>query len=222
MVGGTGAVLPAGESALAGVEWMAVADVDRRPGASEALIRSAAPLVEDLALEAAQARWGEADEVVWRQGRVVARQVSRLGAIVLTSVPMANPDPLAVAAAARDGLETDGLGVLRWTESALGLRHRMAFLHRVMGDPWPDVSDEALGVGVDDWLGLELTTIRGVDGLGRIDVLVALRRLLPWPEAGRLDELAPEKVAVPSGSTIRVDYEAEQPVLAVKLQEIFG
>ncbi len=64
--------------------------------------------------------------------------------------------------------------------------------------------------------------MRGAGDLRRIDVLGALRRLLPWPEAGRLDELAPERVTVPSGSAVRVDYEAEQPVLAVRIQEVFG
>ncbi|MGV9482937.1 ATP-dependent helicase C-terminal domain-containing protein, partial [Gordonia aichiensis] len=58
--------------------------------------------------------------------------------------------------------------------------------------------------------------------LARIDAGTALRRLLPWPEAARLDELAPERLEVPSGSRIRLDYSADPPVLAVKVQEIFG
>ncbi len=222
MVGGTGAALPRGESSLAGIEWLAVADVDRRAGATEALIRSAAPLDEDLAQEAAAARWSEAEEVRWKDGRVVARRVTRLGAIELASTTLASPDPLLVGGAVREGLRREGLQVLPWKESSRSLRHRMAFLHRALGGPWPSVSDEALLDDVDGWLGPELTKIRGTSDLRRIDVLTALRRLLPWPEAGRLDELAPERLTVPSGSSVQVDYEPDQPVLAVKLQEAFG
>jgi ATP-dependent helicase HrpB len=98
----------------------------------------------------------------------------------------------------------------------------MAFLHRALGDPWPDVSDDALASGVESWLGPELARVRGTHDLRRIDVLSALRRLLPWPDATRLDDLAPERVRVPSGSQVRVEYDGEQPVLAVRIQEAFG
>jgi ATP-dependent helicase HrpB len=99
-------------------------------------------------------------------------------------------------------------------------------LHRVLGEPWPDVSDAALLDSIQRWLGNELAQVRSTRDLRRIDMLAALRRLLPWPAAGRLDELAPERLTVPSGSVVRVDYAAgdgaEQPVLAVRIQEAFG
>lgn len=222
MVGGTGAALARGESSLVGVEWLAVADIDRRPGATEALIRSAAPIDEDIALDAATARWSETEEVRWRDRRIVARRVTRLGAIELASMNLDHPDPALIGAAVREGLAREGLGVLRWNESAVGLRRRLAFLRRAVGEPWPDVSDTALLGDLEVWLGPNLATITGVGDLRRVDVLHALKRLLPWPTAGRLDELAPERIVVPSGSSVRVDYEPEQPVLAVKLQEAFG
>ena len=220
MVGGTGALAPRGEQTPA--SWLAVADVERRPGQRDATIRSAAPIEEDLALEAAAARWHEDDEVTWTAGRVVARRVTRLGAIELATTPLAQPPAERVGAAVRDGLRQEGIGVLPWTDAARSLRERLGFLHRALGEPWPDVSDDALAASVETWLGPELARIRGTRDLGRVDVLVALRRLLPWPEAGRLDELAPERLAVPGGSAVRVDYAAEQPVLAVRLQETFG
>lgn len=221
MVGGTGAVLPRG-SGLAGTPWLAVGDVDRKPGERDATIRAAAPIDEDLALEAAGARWSEDDEVGWTDGRVVARRVTRLGAIELASAPLAEPPVAGVAAAVRDGLHQEGLAVLPWTDAARSLRERVAFLSRALGEPWPELSDETLTADVETWLGPELARVRGTRDLGRVDVLTALRRLLPWPEAGRLDELALERLAVPSGSTVRVDYAGEQPVLAVRLQETFG
>ncbi len=221
MTSGTGAVVPAG-SALAGMPWLAIADADRRPGVRDALVRSAAPLTEDQALEAAAALWRESEEVTWSTGRVVARRVVALGAIELSSVTLTDPDPALVAGAVREGLRQEGLAVLPWGEAATALRRRLGFLHRAMGDPWPDVSDEALTAGIESWLGPDLARIRGTRDLRRIDVLTALRRLLPWPAAGRLDELAPERVRVPSGSSVRVDYDGDQPVLAVRLQEVFG
>ncbi|MDO9458199.1 ATP-dependent helicase C-terminal domain-containing protein, partial [Nocardioides sp.] len=209
----TGAVLQKG-SALAGTAWLAVADADRRPGQRDATIRAASPIDEATALEAAAALWHEADVVTWGNGRITARRVTRLGAIELASTPVGRPDPTAVAAAVAEGLRRDGLGVLRWTEGATALRRRLDFLHRTLGAPWPDVADDALLDRAAEWLD-------GTDPR-RLDVTQALRRLLPWPEAARLDELAPERITVPSGSSVRVDYEPEQPVLAVRLQEVFG
>ncbi|TIC85736.1 ATP-dependent helicase HrpB [Nocardioides sp. GY 10127] len=219
LVGGTGCDVP---GPLAELEWLAVADVDRRPGQARARARSAAPLTEDLALLAAAARRRTADEVTWADGRVRARRVDRLGAIVLASAPSGDPDPAAVAAAVRDGLRREGLDALPWTDAARSLRARLAFLHGALGDPWPDVEDAALLDGLDRWL--DVSRVRAGRDLARLDVLAGLRGLLPWPEAARLDELAPERLPVPSGATHRVDYSdaSGQPVVACKLQECFG
>src|SRR6185369_1880212 len=86
--------------------------------------------------------------------------------------------------------------------------------HRALGAPWPDVSDESVVAHTD------LST---VTRLSTVDSMVTLRAMLPWPAAQRLDELAPERLRVPSGSLVRVDYsDPEAPVLAVKVQEAFG
>ncbi len=225
MVSGTGASFRAADPALGGLPWIAIADAERRPGARDATIRSAAPVDEDIALDAASSSWHEADEVTWTAGRIVARRVTRLGAIELSAVPLSDPAPEAVAAAVAQGLSRDGLALLPWSEAAVALRRRMAFLHHALGDPWPDVGDDALLAGIDVWIGPDLARVRSSRDLARLDVLGALRRLLPWPAAGRLDELAPERVAVPTGGSVRVDYGAtgtEQPVLALRLQDAFG
>lgn len=219
MTSGTGAALPPG-SALVGLPWLAVADADRGAGRRDATIRSAAPLDLDLATEAAPALLRDEETVAWAQGAVVARRVRRLGAIELTSVPLTDPPRELVLAAVHDGLAREGLSMLRWSEAATALRRRLAFLHAALGSPWPDVSDEALLADQDAWL--DLSGVRGPRDLPRVDVLQALRRLLPWPDAARFDELAPEHLAVPSGSSVRVDYTGDQPVLAVRLQETFG
>jgi ATP-dependent helicase HrpB len=160
--------------------------------------------------------------VTWTDGRVVARRTTSLGAIELTAVTIPRPPPHLVVEAVRQGLARDGIGVLPWSPAAVALRRRLGFLHRALGSPWPDVRDDALLADLEAWLGPDLGRIRRSADLARVDVVGALRRLLPWPAAARLDELAPERVTVPSGSTVRVDYEGEQPVLAVRLQEAFG
>lgn len=85
------------------------------------------------------------------------------------------------------------------------------------------MDDESLLTRAQEWLGPDLAGVRRRADLQKIDAGAALRRLLPWPEAARLDELAPERIQVPSGSRIRVDYsDPAAPVLAVKVQEAFG
>ncbi|MEV0061573.1 ATP-dependent helicase C-terminal domain-containing protein [Nocardia sp. NPDC050718] len=221
MAGGTAVTLPPG-SGLAAAEWLAVAVADRDPGRAEGRIRLAAIADEDLARAAAPGLVTRADEVRWESGDVVARRVERLGAIVLSEKALREPDSRLLAEAVRAGLRSEGLGLLRWDEDARGLRQRLDFLHRTLGAPWPAVDDDTLLADLDLWLGPELATARRRSDLARIDAGTALRRLLPWPEAARLDELAPERLEVPSGSRIRIDYSADPPVLAVKVQEIFG
>ena len=225
MSGGTAVELPAG-SPLAGREWLAVALADRTPGAEHGRIRLAAAADRELAELAAPALLVEEDEVRWADGDVVARRVRRLGAIVLSEVRLDAPDPDALAAAVRHGVRSEGLGLLRWSEHARRLRDRLATLHRVFGDSedggWPDVSDAALLADPDRWWIPALTRARNRADLSRVDAAAVLRTLLDHRQAARLDELAPERIQVPSGARIAVDYSTDQPVLAVKVQEVFG
>ncbi|MFD6634379.1 ATP-dependent helicase HrpB [Micromonospora chalcea] len=222
MAGGTAAELAPG-SGLAGSAWLAVAVADRSPGAPAARVRLAAPIDEATAREAGAALLRSGREVAWSGGDVVAREVVRLGAIELVERQLTAPAPDLVAAALLDGLRQEGPGLLRWTPEATGLRRRMAFCRHALGEDWPDVSDAALLDRAPEWLGPELVRARRRADLGRVDVAAALRRLLDWRQAARLDELAPERLAVPSGSRVRVDYaDPAAPVLAVKLQETFG
>ncbi|MFD6160582.1 ATP-dependent helicase HrpB [Nocardia sp. NPDC060256] len=221
MVGGTAVTLPPG-SGMGDAEWLAVGVATRDPGRSDGWIRLAAVADEQLARRAASSLLTTVDEVDWIDGEVVARRVERLGAIVLSEKRIREPDRQLLAAALRRGLSATGLGVLRWNADAITFRQRLEFLHRVFGSPWPAVDDESLLAAADSWLGPELATARNRADLERIDAGQALRRLLPWPEATRLDELAPERLLVPSGSRPRLDYSTDPPVLAVKVQEVFG
>ncbi|GAA4231551.1 ATP-dependent helicase HrpB [Streptosporangium album] len=222
MASGTAAELPQG-SRLASAEWLAVAVADRPAGAASARIRQAVVIDEETALLAAASLHRSGEEVVWhippgeRRGDVSARRVERLGAIELSSARLRDAD---VRPAVLDGLRVEGLAILRWTPEAVALRERLAFCRRTLGDPWPATDDEALIEAADRWLEPELSRARRRSDLERIDVTSALHRLVPW--SARLAETAPERIEVPSGSRIRVDYSGDQPVLAAKVQELFG
>lgn len=219
--GGTAATAP---PELRGHEWLAVAGVDRAGGRAAgragAVIRSAAPATRELAEWAAAGLARTVTDVRVDRGAVTARRRTLLGAIELSAQPL-RPGPAECREAWLRAIEEDpaALGALfGFTETAEGLRRRLALLHRELGDPWPDVGDAGLAARAGELLGAALDEPAprpiGVD---------QLRGLLPWPEAARLDELVPERLAVPSGSAIRVTYPDDgPPVLAVKLQECFG
>ncbi|MGW2694169.1 ATP-dependent helicase HrpB [Streptomyces sp. NPDC001296] len=224
MVNGTRAE-PADGSGLRGAPWLAVAVADRPVGAVHARVGLAAVVDEDVARRAAAALHTEGEEVRWADGDVVARRVERLGAVELTVRPLRDPAPGLVRDALLAGLREEGFDLLRWSPGAHVLRQRLAFLRLHLADPWPDVRDDALHARVEEWLEPELSRARRRADLARIDAGQALSRLLPWStgDAARLDELAPERITVPSGSAVRLDYgDPERPVLAVKLQEMFG
>ncbi|MEV6624471.1 ATP-dependent helicase HrpB, partial [Amycolatopsis sp. NPDC051114] len=212
MAGGTAAELPPGSGLDSA--WLAIAEATRDPGRVHGTIRLAAAADEALATHVGPV--SEVDEVTW-DGDVVARRVRKLGAITLSERPLRDAN---VHDALVTGLREDGLGLLKWSQDAIRLRERMAFLHRVVGAPWPAVDDTTLLSEVDTWL--DLTHARRKSDLANINAGTALKALLPWPEAAKLDDLAPDRLEVPSGSHIRVDYRGDQPVLAVKLQETFG
>lgn len=225
---GTRAGLPAG-SPLAGQQWLAVADVARADGrdaaGTGAVIRAAAPLSQAAAEAVASHLLDDAVAAQFAHGKVSARRERQLGAIVLSSTPVkATPAQGRDAVAA--ALAKDGIGMLSWSGPADSLRRRMALLHRELGEPWPDVGDAALLQRLPEWLGPELEAVAAGRALSALSLTDPLRRLLPWPEAARLAELAPETLAVPSGSQIRIDYpdvhDGGAPVAAVKLQECFG
>ena len=232
-VGGVGLRLPAA-SALASCQWLAVADVDRAPGRAEALVRAAVPVDEALALEVAGAWLVEDTRTRWESGRLRSERLRRLGAITLTTTPGPSPSPREAAAAVTRAVAEQGLGILPWSARARQLRGRLDLLHRTLGAPWPDVSPDALTTQAGQWLAPAVASLaasaRRLD-LSRLDMTAALRTLLPWPEASRLDELAPERLQVPSGSQVPLSYAQddggagtplERPVLAVRVQECFG
>lgn len=204
LANGTGAALPQG-SPLTGQEWLAVAELDRGQGRSDALIRSAVPIAKEDAIAA-----GRVDETVRIDvvgGKVRARKVTSLGAIELDSQPVkATREMIREARLAE--VRSQGVAALHFSETQRELRERLAFLHGALGDPWPDVDDDALAARLPEWYDPDSGAI-------------SMRNLLPWPEATRFDELAPERIEAPLGSA-KVDYSSGRPIARLRVQECFG
>ncbi|MGL4270168.1 MAG: ATP-dependent helicase C-terminal domain-containing protein, partial [Plesiomonas sp.] len=123
-----------------------------------------------------------------------------------------------------DWVAEQGLAVLNWDEPARQLRARLQCAARWLPEwPWPAVEDEDLLASLDMWLGPLLEGVRDVRGLRQLDLSAALNHLLDWQQRQRLEQLLPEAYTVPTGSRIAIRYAPEaDPVLAVRLQEVFG
>ena len=218
---GSGAVLPKGDS-LHDAPYLAVAELEGHP--PEYRIARAAPLT----LEEIRADFGEQivreSVVAWdeRTRSVKAVERTMLGAITLEEKPQRDPDAELVRAALLEQLARMDVSAWPWREGAQRLRERLAFVHHHDAS-WPDVSDEALVASRAEWLGPFLDGVRTWGQLEQIDWHEALAGVVPWNQRATLDRLAPTHLEVPSGSRIAVDYsEPAAPVLAVKLQEVFG
>jgi ATP-dependent helicase HrpB len=207
---------------LAGEAYLVVADLQGK--AQNARITSAAA-VDEADIRAAlggrlERRLISEFDVGRRAVRV--RETLRLGAIVLSETMLPPPRGAEADQAILEALATHGLELLPWSDDTRNLRLRLGWLHRAVGDPWPDVSDAALLASLPDWLGPFLT---GEASFARIDpgtVRAGLLSLVPYELQRRLDSAAPTHFDAPSGSRVPIRYDGEAPVLAIRVQELFG
>ena len=164
-------------------------------------------------------------EVRWEEstGRINARQITRLGALILGETTLTKPDPELVADVLLQALLEKGISRLPWSEEAQVTRQRLLFLHQLEPGRWPDVSDEALVATATEWLQPHLLQLRSLEQVTRLDFNEMLLTNLSWEQRQEMDRLAPSHLTVPSGSRIALDYaDVNSPVLAVRLQEVFG
>ncbi|MGJ9696263.1 ATP-dependent RNA helicase [Actinotignum sp. GS-2025a] len=219
LANGSGAVLPQG-SPLLGTPWLAVAEVSASQGRADALIRAAVPADEELAREAGRGLITAGTAISYRKGRLRARETTRLGAIELAGRDVERL-PRGAADAWVSTAASSGTLPLEFTAGAQALRERLAFLHTVLGEPWPDMEESALRQRIDELAGPELAALArggtwGNLGAGNIE------RLLPWPEATKLDELAPASLTIPTGEQRTIHYEGGRPTVRLRVQEAFG
>jgi ATP-dependent helicase HrpB len=211
---------------LARSEFLVAAELDG--GERDARIFLAAPI--DLA--AIERHFAQhivlRDEIAWdeREEAVRARRERRLGALVLESGDMRQPDATAVERAALDGLRRLGLQVLPWTRELRQWQARVALMRRLevpSTDPWPDLGDATLAATIEDWAPAWMTGLTRREHFARFDLGNALRTRLAYAQSVMLDREAPTHFVVPSGSRIPIDYlDGDVPTLSVRLQEMFG
>lgn len=224
---GRSAALPPTD-ALAGQQWLAVAEIGGHVGESADRIYSATALNPDCFREVLSTLVSEEEHVEWdyRGERFVAEKHNRVGSILLSSEPLQVVSDQARGAALLGVVRKKGLSLLPWSANLNQWRHRIELLHNAFSEdadnPWPDLSDQQLLDSLEDWLLPYLSDIKNLEDFQRLDLKGILRALLPWPLPLELERLAPERWAAPSGSSVPIDYSESPPVLAIKLQEMFG
>ncbi len=220
-VGGRGFRLdPA--SPLAREQWLAVAEVGGT--ASGARILSAAAMDEATveALFAERIESGTSVSFDAATGTVRASRGRRLGAILLSGGQDSTADPGAIAEALLEGVRVHGLDLLPWSEGARSLRRRAAFARRAEAG-LPNLSDEALLAGLDDWLPLLLAGKRRLADIDPAALAGTLEAMLGWQGRQAVERLAPHAFTTPAGSSHAIDYEAEAgPTVTVRVQALFG
>ncbi|MEK7237504.1 MAG: ATP-dependent helicase C-terminal domain-containing protein, partial [Nitrospirota bacterium] len=224
LANGRGALFAAPDP-LGSEPYLAIAELDG--GAQWAKIELAAPISQaeieslyaDQIIETEAVSWDE------KTHAVQALRQRRFGGLILSQHNLSKPDPALIATALLQGVRQAGLNTLAWTPELRQWQARVQFLRRTdgPGSPWPDLSDEHLLQTLDQWLSPYLQSITTLDRVKRMPLDQPLHALLNWDLQRQLERLAPTHLTVPSGSNIRVDYEsAEVPILAVRLQELFG
>jgi ATP-dependent helicase HrpB len=214
-----------GTPALARHRWLAVAEVSSMAGGANDVIRSAAALDEALFDSALQALVSEQTLAHWdrKAGRFVAERQRCLGALVLQREALNEIPAEAKRTALIEYLRSEDLKPLPWNVDLRQWCARVTLLRSLDPDArWPDVSPQGLSDRLDDWLGPWLDPVSSLQSLAKLDLQAILSAQLSWEKQQELQRLAPSRFEVPSGSSIRIDYTASPPVLAVKLQEMFG
>ncbi|RON14745.1 ATP-dependent helicase HrpB [Pseudomonas frederiksbergensis] len=209
--------------------WLVIADLGSRQGQREERIYLATdfdPALFDSVL-AEQVRC--VDQLDWdeREGVLRAERQRKVGELILSREPLTGLDENARSQALVNLVRRKGLELLPWTPELRQWQARVALLRQLdLGSQgqseWPDVSDAALLKSLEHWLMPYLGKVSRLSHFANLDLSSIVHNLLPWPLPQRLEELAPHHLSVPSGSSIRLDYSEQPPILAVRLQELFG
>lgn len=209
--------------------WLVVADLGSRQGQSEERIYIAAALAPELFDTVLAEQVVRREKIEWdeREGVLKAERQRCVGELVLSSEAWPGLDEEARTKALSDLVRRKGIELLPWTPELRQWQARVALirlldLEQHGQSEWPDLSDAALLSSLEEWLTPYLVRVSRLSHFANLDLQSILWGLLPWPLPQRLDELAPKTLQVPSGSRIAIDYSERPPVLAVRLQELFG
>ncbi|KNY15057.1 ATP-dependent helicase [Shinella sp. SUS2] len=221
MANGRGAELPETER-LAGADMIVVADLTGQAG-RQRILAAAEIGRADVEAELAETIVREDQCVFDRASRQVrARRVVRLGAMILEEAPLPRPSGPKAALALADGVRQLGLAVLPFSRETAQLRDRIGFLHRSIGAPWPDTGDEALLATLDSWFVPFQENSRSLEEVKPASLQEGLMALVPYEVQRDLARLAPTHFEAPTGQRHPIRYDGDEPVLAIRVQELFG
>ncbi|MBX8485166.1 ATP-dependent helicase HrpB [Pseudomonas cichorii] len=223
------AALFAEVDALMKQPWLVIADLGSRQGQREERIYLAAEFDPALFDSVLSEQVTEFDQLDWdeREGVLRAERQRKIGELILSREPLTGLDESARGQALLGLVRRKGLELLPWTPELRQWQARVTLLRQLDlekqdASEWPDVCDAALLDTLESWLLPYLGKVTRLSHFGNLDFSSILHNLLPWPLPQRLDEQAPHHLSVPSGSSVRLDYSEYPPILAVRLQELFG
>jgi ATP-dependent helicase HrpB len=209
--------------------WLVIADLGSRQGQREERIYLAADFDPSLFDSVLAEQVRRVDQLDWdeREGVLRAERQRKVGELILSREPLTGLDETARSQALVNLVRRKGLELLPWTPELRQWQARVALLRQLdlssKGESeWPDVSDASLLKTLEHWLMPYLGKVSRLSHFANLDLSSIVHNLLPWPLPQRLDEQAPHHLSVPSGSSIRLDYSEQPPILAVRLQELFG
>ncbi|QFI68211.1 ATP-dependent helicase HrpB [Sinorhizobium alkalisoli] len=221
MANGRGAEVSATER-LAAAEMLVIADLTGRAGAQRVLAAAEINRGDVEAHMPGAIVREEQSFFDWTSRQVRARRVTRLGAIIFEETPLPRPSGEAAARALADGVRQLGLAAVPFPKDVAQLRHRIGFLHRSLGEPWPDMSDTALLERLDEWFAPYQGEASGIDGIRGGDLAEGLLSLVPYDLQRDLARFAPTHFEAPTGQRHPIRYDGDEPLLSIRVQELFG
>ncbi len=222
---GRGVQLPEGDS-LSAAEYIVVADLGGHAGNAVDRIYLALQLestslkgtLAHLVKEVSYNEWDDKTE------SIIAEQRDMIGALVINRQKRPQPNADQVKLALLHWIVKKGLTVLNWSEQAIQLRSRIMIAQTVAAEhsDWPSMDEQALLTNLEQWLWPYLDGVTSAKQLQKVNVYEALKSQLDWQQQQYLDALLPKRIGVPTGREVEIDYSGDRPILAVKMQEMFG
>ncbi len=219
LASGRGVILPEGDH-LHRAEFLVAAHVDG--GKKQGRIFLCAALSKEEIIHEHRHLLSRCDVVEWKHSKVEASSILSLGKLEISKDILSASDPEKIRECLIEGIGQHGISCLNWQKKSRELQQRIETAHALDPDKWPDISDRTLTRDLT-WLSPYLDSIKSLKQLKKIDIYSILLSRLSWQKQQELERLLPTHYQAPSGSNIKLQYlPGESPVIAVRLQEMFG